>query len=321
VKPERKQSKAVTFSEKIYCFLLRMYPAEHRREYGASMVQLFRDQCRDASREVGWRGLVMLWFRTLLDLVKTSALERLAALKGREFLFKSFFIKTRSPLEAVITSFVISAVIFLLVVAGSACTTLLTSDTYSATARLKVEQPGLRKESGPGLRPSSGGHYDPYLLQAEWMVVQSPQVLLKVSDNLWLNEIWGERSNRGVPLKTAETLKLLRQRINVRTFRNGMVEIRVYSPDKKEAARIANEIAKVYQEYRSGRVLSFRVDKRPVASTVSVQIVELAQPAVLPTRPNHYLDIFIGAVVGAAVGGGLGISFLMMSLRRVRVAM
>ena len=100
-----------------------------------------------------------------------------------------------------------------------------------------------------------------------------------------------------------------------------MVEIRVYSPNKKEAANIANEIAKVYQEYRSGKLLAFRVDKRSVATSVSVQIVELAQPAVLPARPNHYLDIFIGMVIGAVVGGGVGLLFLMMSLRRLRVAM
>lgn len=45
---ERTESKAVELSCDLYLRLLNFYPRAHRQEYGAPMLQLFRDQCRDA---------------------------------------------------------------------------------------------------------------------------------------------------------------------------------------------------------------------------------------------------------------------------------
>ncbi|MFN2153369.1 MAG: hypothetical protein ACK2T5_17335, partial [Anaerolineales bacterium] len=62
-------------SAHMYALLLRVYPAAHRREYGAQMEQLFRDLCRDAYRERGIVGIVRLWGRVLRDTLGAAAVE------------------------------------------------------------------------------------------------------------------------------------------------------------------------------------------------------------------------------------------------------
>jgi predicted neutral ceramidase superfamily lipid hydrolase len=62
---------------RVYEVLLWFLPRSHRREYGALMVQLFRDQCRDACRHGrGW-ALINLWFGALLDLAGSAFREHL----------------------------------------------------------------------------------------------------------------------------------------------------------------------------------------------------------------------------------------------------
>jgi hypothetical protein len=53
-------------SEKIYAWLLRLYPAQFRRKYGEDALQLFRDRYRD---ERGLFSRLRLWFDLLSDLV------------------------------------------------------------------------------------------------------------------------------------------------------------------------------------------------------------------------------------------------------------
>ena len=61
-------------SERIYRWLIMIYPREHRREYGELMVQLFRDRmCRDGK---GFRGL-WVWVQILLDLCGSALRERI----------------------------------------------------------------------------------------------------------------------------------------------------------------------------------------------------------------------------------------------------
>ena len=51
-------------SEKIYSFLLRIYPARFRRQYGAEALQLFRDRFRE---EQGLLRRLHLWIDLLID--------------------------------------------------------------------------------------------------------------------------------------------------------------------------------------------------------------------------------------------------------------
>ncbi len=74
-------SRVFSASPKLYQILLVAYPAEHRREYGPLMAQLFRDLCRDTYQRSGLLGLVGVWIPTLWDLVKTAASEHIDVLR------------------------------------------------------------------------------------------------------------------------------------------------------------------------------------------------------------------------------------------------
>lgn len=59
-------------SIRMYRALIIIYPSEFRQDYGGPMVQVFGDCCRRAFREAGMTGLLLLWWRTLIDTVKTA---------------------------------------------------------------------------------------------------------------------------------------------------------------------------------------------------------------------------------------------------------
>ena len=75
IRPER-YGRALIVSERAYKALLVVYPKEFRRAYGAQMAQAFRDLCQEELRREGTIGLVKLWVRTVLDLVRTALAER-----------------------------------------------------------------------------------------------------------------------------------------------------------------------------------------------------------------------------------------------------
>lgn len=70
-------------SERVYRALLVAYPKEFRRVYGAQVMQVFRDLCREERRRSGTFGLARLWFGTLLDLAATAFVERSRLVKWR----------------------------------------------------------------------------------------------------------------------------------------------------------------------------------------------------------------------------------------------
>ena len=80
----RQESKAVAFSQRVYRLLLAAYPRAHRQEYGGPMVQLFRDQCRDAWKRRRIWGVIWLWLRVLPELLKTAIWERLTDRRERK---------------------------------------------------------------------------------------------------------------------------------------------------------------------------------------------------------------------------------------------
>jgi len=69
-----------SFSLRCYRMLLRCYSRELRKEAGAELESVFSDACRDAKSR-GWTGVVLLWTRTLLDLVASISAERLEHLR------------------------------------------------------------------------------------------------------------------------------------------------------------------------------------------------------------------------------------------------
>lgn len=138
--------------------------------------------------------------------------------------------------------------VFLLVVITATLVTFILPESYASTARIKVE----RDQSDiPGFgQQQFSQSFDPYFIQTEFEVIKSEQILGRVIDELDLNRKWGAKYNQA-QLKTFETMALLLKSIQLTPVRNtSLIEIKVFSEDKEEAARIANSVAQKYQEYR-----------------------------------------------------------------------
>ena len=67
----------VAFSLKVYQVLLVAYPIRFQQEYGSHMSQVFLDCCLRVFRQNGPKGLIKLWFITLLDLAQSVIAEHM----------------------------------------------------------------------------------------------------------------------------------------------------------------------------------------------------------------------------------------------------
>lgn len=138
--------------------------------------------------------------------------------------------------------------VFLLVVITATLVTFILPESYASTARIKVERD--QSDISGFTSQQFSQSFDPYFIQTEFEVIKSEQILGRVIDELDLNRKWGAKYNQA-QLKTFETMALLLKSIQLTPVRNtSLIEIKVYSEDKEEAARIANSVAQKYQEYR-----------------------------------------------------------------------
>jgi len=143
----------------------------------------------------------------------------------------------------IITVFLITTIIATVV-------TFLLPASYASTARIKIENdnPDI---PGVGITPTYGG-YDAYYIQTEFEIMQSELVLGRLISKLNLNEEWGKKYNGNTPLKTDETMQLLKGRMRLSPERNTkLIDITIYSEDRDDAARLANGIAEAYRDYRT----------------------------------------------------------------------
>ena len=122
---------------------------------------------------------------------------------------------------------------------------------FKSTARIKIE----RDQSDIAGRADRGqvAGYDPYFVQTEFEAIQSEAVLGKVIKDLNLNAEWGKKQGGGT-LTTAETLALLKSKLDLRPVQNtSLLEIGIKSDKPEEAARIANAVAEEYKARRAGQ--------------------------------------------------------------------
>ncbi len=301
--PTPSDSRAVLRSHELFQRLLAFYPEQHRKEYGPAMAQVFRDQCRAAWRDGHALGLTALWLRVLPDLVKTSVHEHLLTLKER----KSMLGKTGTllrPGSAPLVVFVAVAVtVFMLVVASSALITFIMPQSFASTTRLRVHPDAT---GAPGLAGAQSiATHDPDFVQAQFDVIQSEIILGKVIETLDLNSAWGRKYAGGEVLSTSESLALLKGRLDLRPVRNtALIEIRVFSEDREEAAKLANAIAEAYLNYRQKRAQAAVGVSAP--QTALAEIVDRAVPGLRPVRPNKPLNLALGIVIGGIAALGLG---------------
>ena len=146
---------------------------------------------------------------------------------------------------------IVLAVILLVVVTGTAFTLTLPKK-YMADARIMVREDAMDIDVFE--RQYVGG-YNPFFMRTQYEIIQSRQILYQVINNLNLQQVWGEKAHDdGTPLSREDTFNELLHSIKVEQFRDtSLISIQVYREGKEgpeEAARIANEIAKVYREQR-----------------------------------------------------------------------
>ena len=143
--------------------------------------------------------------------------------------------------------FGVAMVVFLLTLGTSIVITFLLPESYSSKTRIKVEQ-----DADQTVNNNFGStSFDPYFIQTTFEIMQSEVVLSNVIASLDLNDNWGKKFNHGEPLKTSETMEILKNSMVLNPVRNTkLITITVYSDDPKEAAQIANAMAVSYRAYR-----------------------------------------------------------------------
>lgn len=71
-----KAPRSVRVSIRLYRLLLRLYPGRFRRQFGSEMTELFEDLAREALEKRSGVGLLLMWFRILLDTFRAASHER-----------------------------------------------------------------------------------------------------------------------------------------------------------------------------------------------------------------------------------------------------
>ena len=139
--------------------------------------------------------------------------------------------------------------VFLLVAATTTLVTFMLPETFSSMVRIRVEKDSL--DVG-GLVDNNRGAmgFDPFWVQDQFETIQSKVILYNVISNLNLTKKWAPKFKE-TELPQDLTFQLLQSQIDVRQSRNtSLIEIHAFSEDKREARDLANEIAKVYKDYR-----------------------------------------------------------------------
>ncbi len=139
--------------------------------------------------------------------------------------------------------------VFLLVAITTTLVTFILPESFASTVRIAVEKdaPDVQGIGNQSFYQS----FDPYWIETQFQTIQSKSILHQVIENLKLNKVWAEKLKEEGELPTDVTYGLLKRAVDVRQSRNtSLIEIKVFSEDKDESPRIANEIAKVYRDYR-----------------------------------------------------------------------
>lgn len=332
MKPHQ-QLRRVKASERCYHWLIWFYPTPFRAAFGQSMRQVFRDQCIDvAERKGGW-GLAALWLRTLLDFAWTCPKEHVVALPTLPRRIWEDALRPSGFYPALI-----AAVCFLIIVA----VTFLQPQHYASTVTLEVKKTPNASDGAE--------EFDPYFLQTEFEKLQSKSVLYPVIEALNLGDHYGFRSNAEMSppyrMSNEDAFHALRSNMRMTQYRNTeLIDVTVFDEDQRIAMLIANEIATRYREWRArDRVAALMHSKgvsadqtssafdvpissenRAAASPLTdevtaafqlVRIINPAEEALRPARPNRYLNILLGGIAAVVVGAFT--LFVLWLIRRLR---
>jgi capsular polysaccharide biosynthesis protein len=292
--PAFPSNRLIALSCALYQRLLALYPAEHRREFGPALAQLFHDQCRDAWNTSRSGGLALLWFRVLLDLAKTSAVEHCHNLMNRTLGLnqKLNLFLLRRPLKS--TFLAPFKWVLLGAIGSSVLLAWTTPSEYRGKARVALE---TEQESHSHLTRKSVEHWTPAWRQAQVQGIASDQALGAIIHDLKLNE----------------SITQLRERIYVTWAPlTTVIEINVYDRSVSRAADIANALAATFvKDGANQRLLAAQFQ----ASLARAQFVDMAKPFPFVAGPNRPLIIFTGLFGGAFLSTLLGSLGVLLALR------
>ena len=200
--------------------------------------------------------------------------------------------------------------VFLLVVITATLVTFILPESYSSTAKIRVD------------RDSPDISLTDRRMPMAFTTPTSSKLNLKPfarvwssrrSSTRWISTTPGVRNmNNGQPLKTEETMAILKGKLQLAPVRNTMfLEITVYSESPKEAADLANAVARAYKDYRLERwqknsgeglkaleaqlltknaaikVAQSNVNNLRQTLNVPDMVVNADQPAVLPSAEEY----------------------------------
>jgi capsular exopolysaccharide synthesis family protein len=120
---------------------------------------------------------------------------------------------------------------------------------YESTAQIRIERPEGEVKL---YQAQNNPYYDPSFIQDQVSVIQSKEILDQVIENLGLNAILARQFNSAEALPTSLTYRtLVEDMVRVEARRSSSIlDIDVFAREPTLAARIANEIARVYSENR-----------------------------------------------------------------------
>src|SRR3569833_2899070 len=141
--------------------------------------------------------------------------------------------------------------VFLLVVITATVVTLMYPESSAAKASIQVEQerPDINVN---GVQGNINGDYNAYFLLTEFETIQSQPVLSRVSEKLDLKNVWGKKYNNGQPMTESDVEQMIKGRLDLQNVRKTkFITIKAYSDSAEEAAKLANQVAESYRDYRS----------------------------------------------------------------------
>ncbi|MEI6564694.1 MAG: polysaccharide biosynthesis tyrosine autokinase [bacterium] len=206
--------------------------------------------------------------------------------------------------------------VFLFVVTAGIVITMTLPKTYMASTRIKV------RPDTSSVTPFYTGSqqqqpmtvYDMYFLRTEFEVIQSRPILYSVIRNCRLQEDFGRiYSDDGAPLSLNETYRMLIDGLKVQQYRDtNLIEVRIYRSTRRstrdaarrDAARIANEIASVYRDCRmkqAREVSEQGVTALKEAYKLQQRKVEDAEKKLEEIRKDLKVSVFTGTQTGSSV--------------------
>jgi capsular exopolysaccharide synthesis family protein len=145
---------------------------------------------------------------------------------------------------------VILAVTLLVVLTGTAYTFTLPR-IYRAQTLILVRDDALDVDV---FERQFANPYNPYYLRTQFEIIQSRPILLQVIDSLNLIDRWSQPKSGeegGEKISREDALVRLQRSLRVEQARDtSLIAIKVFREDPREAAEIANEIARVYRDQR-----------------------------------------------------------------------